>query len=89
MIMATQSEKLRNACFKAFETFKKISDPANDEIQSKLEFVVGSYDFDQNPVGLYEFGKKALKILKKIKEKETKKVTKLLLTDLEKALVVK
>jgi hypothetical protein len=80
------NEKLRNACFNAFETFKKINDEANAEIQSKLEFVVGSYDFDQNPVGLYEFGKKALKILVKIKEKNTRKVTKKVIDDLEKAL---
>lgn len=80
------NEKLRNACFNAFETFKKINDEANAEIQSKLEFVVGSYDYDQNPVGLYEFGKKALKILVKIKEKNTRKVTKKVIEDLEKAL---
>ena len=80
------NEKLRTACFNAFETFKKINDEANAEIQSKLEFVVGSYDFDQNPIGLYEFGKKALKILVKIKEKNTRKVTKKVIDDLEKAL---
>lgn len=84
--MATENEKLRNACVKAFETFQKINDEANAEIQSKLEFVIGSFDFDQNPVGLYEFGKKASKILSKIKEKNTKKVTKKVIDDLEKAL---
>jgi hypothetical protein len=84
--MATEHEKLRNACVKAFETFVKINEEANAEIQSKLEFVIGSYDFDNNPVGLYEFGKKALKILTKIKEKNTKKVTKKVIDDLEKAL---
>jgi hypothetical protein len=84
--MAAQNEKLRNAIVNAFETFKKIADEKNAEIQSKLEFVIGSYDFDQNPVGLYEFGKKALPILKKIKEKNTKKVTKKVIDDLEKAL---
>lgn len=80
------NEKLRNACFKAFETFQKINDDNNAEIQAKLGFVVGSYDFDQNPVGLYEIGGMALPILKKIKEKNTKKVTKQLITELEKAL---
>ncbi len=84
--MANQNEKLRNAIVNAFETFKKINDEANAEIQSKLEFVIGSYDFDKNPVGLYEFGNKALKTLTKIKEKSTKKVTKKVIDDLEKAL---
>lgn len=84
--MATENEKLRTACVKAVETFQKINDEANAEIQSKLEFCIGSYDFDKNPVGLYEFGKKAVKILTKIKEKNTKKVTKKVIDDLEKAL---
>jgi len=80
------AEKIRNACFKAFETFQKINDAAYAEIQSKLEFVIGSYDFDKNPVGLYEFGAAALPILQKIKEEDAKKVTKQVITDLEKAL---
>ena len=84
--MATENEKLRNACAKAVETFQKIDDKANTEIQSTLEFCIGSYDFDQNPVGLNEFGKKAVKILTKIKEKSPKKVTKKVIEDLEKAL---
>ncbi len=84
--MATQDEKIRTACFQAFETFQKIGDPKNDEIQSKLEFVVGSYDYDKNPIGLYEIGKLALPKLTKIKEKNSKLVTKKLLTDLKKAL---
>lgn len=84
--MATQEEKIRTACGQAFETFKKIEEPKYAEIQAKLEYVIGSYDFDQNPIGLYEIGKMALPILTKLKEKHTKKITKKLLTDLEKAL---
>jgi hypothetical protein len=80
------NEKLRNACFTAFETLKKIGDEKYADLQSGLEFVVGSFDYDQNPVGLYEFGKKALPVLKKIKEKSPRAVTKKLLEDLEKAL---
>ena len=83
--MASKEEKIRIACEQAFETFKKIDDPKNAEIQAKLEYVIGSYDFDKNPVGLYEIGKLALVKLTKIKEKNTKLVTKKLLTDLEKA----
>ena len=83
------SEKIRNACFNALETFKKINDAAYADIQSGLEFVVGSYDYDKNPVGLYEFGKKALPILKKIKDKSPRKVTKKVIEDLEKALKAK
>jgi len=54
--------------------FEKSEDPKYSEIQSKLEFVVGSYNFDKNPVGLYEIGNIALKVLKDIKKKDPKKV---------------
>ena len=84
--MEVQNEKLRNACHKAYLCFKKINDPADEVIQSKLEYVIGSYDFDKNPVGLYEIGKLALPILKKIKTKSPRKVTKQLITELENSL---
>ncbi|MBN8837481.1 MAG: hypothetical protein J0I09_09490 [Sphingobacteriia bacterium] len=79
------NDKLRNACFNAFETFKKLEDSNYAEIQSKLEFVIGSYDFDKNPVGLYEFGIVAIPKLKKAKEKYSRKVTKKVIEELEKA----
>lgn len=82
--MEIQDEKVRNACQKAFLCLKKINDPADSLIQSKLEYVVGSYDNDKNPIGLYEIGKLALPILKKIKVKSPRKVTKELITELEK-----
>jgi hypothetical protein len=87
--MENQNEKLRDACHKAFLCLKKINDPADNAIQAKLEYVVGSYDFDKNPVGLYEIGKLALPILKKIKIKSPRKVTKQLITELEKSLAIK
>lgn len=84
--MANKDAKIRAACELAFTTFQKIDNPKYAEITSKLEYVIGSYDFDKNPVGLYEIGGLALPILKKAKEKFGRKVTKKLLTDLEKAL---
>jgi len=87
--MAIENEKLRNACLQSAETFKKLNHQKYAELQAKLEYVVGSYDFDKNPVGLYEIGNLALPILTKLKEEDTKKVTKKLLTQLEKALVIK
>ncbi len=87
--MDNQNEKLRNACWNAFLCFTKINEPAYHEIQAKLEYVVGSYDFDKNPVGLYEIGNLALPVLKKIKSKSPRKVTKQLITELEKRLAAK
>lgn len=84
--MEKHHNKLRDACHEAFLCFKKIGDSKNSEIQSKLEFVVGSYNYDKNPVGLYEIGKIALKILKEIKAKNPKKVNKKVVDDLEEGL---
>ena len=84
--MKNQDEKLRNACFAAFEFFQKLGDPNYATIQSKLEFVVGSYDYDKNPVGLFEIGTLALEDMKEIKKKSPRKVAKKLIDDLEKYL---
>ena len=84
--MANKNSKIRAACELAFITFQKIDDPKYAEIKSKLEFVIGSYDFDKNPIGLYEIGGLAFPILKKAKVTYGRKITKKLLTDLEKAL---
>ena len=84
--MENQDNKLRNACFEAFLFFEQLGDPKNSEIQSKLEFVVGSYDYDKNPIGLYEIGEIALRILNDIMKKSPKKVNKKIIDDLEKSL---
>jgi hypothetical protein len=84
--MEKQEEKLRNACHEAFLCLKKIGDPNYLDIQSKLEFVVGSYDFDKNPVGLYEIGNLSVQKLKEVKSTYPRKVSKQLIEDLEKNL---
>ncbi len=84
--VAADTNKLRTAIENALTAFQKIDAAANAEIIEKLQFVIGSFDFDQNPIGLYEFGEKALPILTRIKEKNSKLVTKKVIDDLEKAL---
>jgi len=84
--MENQYNKLRDACFEAYLFFEQLGDPENAEIQSKLEFVIGSYNFDNNPVGLYEIGEIALGILKDTRKKSPKKVGKKVIEDLEKSL---
>ncbi len=84
--MDAKNQKLRNACQAALNAFKKTGDHAYAEIQSKLEFVIGSYDFDKNPVGLIEIGAVALNKLNEIKQKDPKKVTKKVITDLQSSL---
>lgn len=80
------NDKLRNECQAALETLKKLNVAKTAELQAKLEWCIGSYDYDKNPSGLAEFGELALKELKKIKEKDTRKVTKKLIDGLEGAI---
>jgi len=81
--MNAKSDKLKNACKAALLAFQKLGNSEYEDIKSKLEFVIGSYEFDKNPVGLYEIGEKALKILNEVKKKDPKKITKKVITDLE------
>ncbi len=84
--MDTKSERLRDACELATQTFRKINPADFQDIISKLEFCIGSYNFDKNPAGLVEFGYKALGILKEIKKKHPRKVSKEVISTLEESL---
>lgn len=84
--MNVKSEKLKNACKAALVALQKVGNSDHDDIRSKLEFVIGSYEYDKNPVGLYEYGEKVLKILNDVKVKNPKKVSKKVITDLETSL---
>jgi hypothetical protein len=55
-----------------------------DQLQRDLQWCLGSYRADSNPVGLYTNARKALTIFKSEKEKKTKGVTAKLISDLEK-----
>jgi hypothetical protein len=85
--MENKSEKLRDACQLAMDTLKKLKNPQFNEIISKLEFVIGSYNYDKNPVGLIEFGKIALGMLKEIKKKNPRKFSKEVINKLEESLI--
>lgn len=55
-----------------------------DQLQRDIQWCLGSYRADRNPVGLYNNAKKALAVFKDEKEKKTKGVTAKLISDLEK-----
>lgn len=80
------TEKFRDACEAATLVFAKLPNEEFAEIQSKLEYCIGSYDHDKNPSGLIEYGEIALNQLKAYKEKFPRKVNKKVITDLEKNL---
>jgi hypothetical protein len=84
--MDTKSERLRDACELAILAFKKLNHSDFDEIIEKLEFCIGSYNNDQNPIGLVEYGYKALDMLKELKKTHPRKVSKGLLMALEDSL---
>ena len=58
------------------------------KLQSDLEWCLGSYRHDKNPVGLLEAAGRALVVLNAEKAKKTKGVTVKLIGDLEKVLKV-
>jgi hypothetical protein len=82
----TKTENLRNACEAASQVFAKINQGKYIDLQSKLEYCIGSYDHDKNPVGLYEFGEVAVMELKAFKSQNPRKVNKKIIEDLEKSL---
>jgi len=80
------NEKLRNECQNALETLEKLKLPETAELQAKLAWCIGSYDYDRNPSGLTEFGGMALKALTRFKEKNPKKVAKKIIDGLDAAI---
>nr|NQU91339.1 hypothetical protein [Bacteroidota bacterium] len=79
----SNTEQFRNACEAAARVFAKLNMEAYVDLQSKLEYCIGSYDHDKNPEGLIEYGKIALDELKAYKAKNPRKVNKKIIADLE------
>ena len=73
--MDTKSERLRDACELAVQAFRKLNHTDFDDIISKLDFCIGSYNFDKNPAGLVEYGYRAFEMLKEIKKNHPRKVS--------------
>jgi hypothetical protein len=59
---------------------------ADFQLQSEIEWCLGSYHTDGNPVGLFEMTKRAMPILKEALAKKTKGITAKVISDMEKAL---
>lgn len=80
-------ENLKKSCQEAVQTFQKLNKEEYKDIQSKLEWCIGSFENDRNPSGLFETGIKSLDILKGIKAKQPKLVTKKVIDSLEKSIL--
>ena len=81
------NENLKKRCGEAVMAFRKLNKEEFNDLQSKLEWCLGSYEYDKNPEGLFEYGIKSLDTLKKVKLKEPRKVTKKVIDGLEKAIL--
>ncbi len=81
-----KTEKIRSACEAAVQAFARLNKKEYTEIKSKLEYCIGSYDYDKNPSGLIEYGQKALDELKAFKARNPRKVNKKIINDLEKSI---
>ena len=78
----TKADHLEKSVVSALGKLSKLK--VNDKVVSELEWCLGSYKADQNPVGLKEKSRQALQILKEQKEKNSRTVSKRLIEDLEK-----
>ena len=58
----------------------------SEQLQADIEWCLGSYSYDKNPVGLYEMARRALKVFQEEKNKNAKAVPAKLITELEKAI---
>jgi len=80
------NENLKQSCEEAIVAFRKLNDESYTDLESKLQWCIGSYDYDKNPAGLYEYGVQSLDALKTAKEAQPRKVTKKVIDGLEKAI---
>ena len=77
-------DKIEKASKEALEKLKALNlDP---QLQADIEWCLGSYNHDKNPVGLYEMIKRALMIFREAKSKNPKVISTKLISDLEKIL---
>ena len=59
------------------------------QLQADIEWCIGSYHADKNPVGLFDMVNRAIVVFKSELQKKTKGVTAKLVSDLEKAVAAK
>lgn len=55
-------------------------------LQADIQWCIGSYRYDKNPIGLYQMLERALVVLKNQREKNSRSVAAKLISEMEKAL---
>ncbi|MFM7854335.1 MAG: hypothetical protein ACKO96_21030, partial [Flammeovirgaceae bacterium] len=56
------------------------------ELQSEIEWCLGSYSYDKNPLGLYQTAAKSVKVFLEAKNNKVKGITAKVIADIEKAI---
>ena len=62
------NEKLKESCQEVVATLEKLEIETLSDLQGRIEWCIGSYEFDGNPEGLVELGQVALEELKTLKK---------------------
>ena len=80
----TPGYTVEQACEDALSKLKELG--IQEPLQNDLEWCLGSYRADGNPVGLYAMAERALIVFQEEKARKTKGVTSKTISDLEKVL---
>lgn len=75
---------VEKACETALAKLRELN--LDVQLQSEIDWCLGSYRGDNNPVGLFEMVQRSILVFKPELEKKTKGVTAKLITDLESVL---
>jgi hypothetical protein len=81
---STTGSDIEKVSKEALEKLRELN--IDQQLQNDLEWCLGSYKSDNNPVGLYSMIERAVIIFKEEKAKKTKGITAKLVADLEKAI---
>ena len=83
----TSSLSIEQACTDALNKLKELG--IHEQLQNDIEWCLGSYRADGNPVGLYSMAERALTVFQEERAKKSKGVTAKMISDIEKAIEAK
>lgn len=81
---ASAEELIEKACVDALAKLQSLN--MNAQLQADLEWCLGSFRHDRNPVGLYQMAERALTEFREAALRKTKGITAKLIKDIEKAI---
>ena len=78
--------ELAKQCQQVATKLDKMEGHQFHEIKEKLEWCLGSYNYDKNPAGLADYGKQAVEKLKEARQEKPRQISQKLIDNLEEAL---